>query len=152
MLFGMLWLILVMMSNNVNIIHTIVLDFNDQRKQVQQFRTAAYDIRTYKALYKISSVQSNIANHRPGPRPHSKPLKHDDIIKWKYCPRYWPFMRGIHRSRVNSPQKRPVTRSFDVFFDLRPKQQWWGDLLLNVIRKMVATLPVTIWPTLSKSV
>ena len=24
---------------------------------------------------------------------------HDDIIKWKHFPRYWPFVRGIHRSR-----------------------------------------------------
>ena len=22
---------------------------------------------------------------------------HDDVIKWKYFPRYWPFVRGIHR-------------------------------------------------------
>ena len=30
---------------------------------------------------------------------------HDDVIKWKYFPRYWPFVRGIHRSLVNSPHK-----------------------------------------------
>ena len=24
---------------------------------------------------------------------------HDDVIKWKHFPRYWPFLRGIHRSR-----------------------------------------------------
>ena len=24
---------------------------------------------------------------------------HDDVIKWKHFPRYWPFVRGIHRSR-----------------------------------------------------
>ena len=24
---------------------------------------------------------------------------HDDVIKWKYFPRYWPFVLGIHRSR-----------------------------------------------------
>ena len=38
-------------------------------------------------------------------------------------PRYWPFVRGIHRSQ------RPVTQSFDVFFDLRLNKrlskQWW---------------------------
>ena len=33
------------------------------------------------------------------------PGLHDDVIKWKYFPRYWPFVRGIHRSRVNSPHK-----------------------------------------------
>ena len=30
---------------------------------------------------------------------------HDDVIKWKHSPRYWPFVRGIHRSPVNSPHK-----------------------------------------------
>ena len=28
---------------------------------------------------------------------------HDDVIKWKHFPRYRPFVRGIHRSPVNSP-------------------------------------------------
>ena len=48
---------------------------------------------------------------------------HDGVIKWKHFPRYWPFVRGIHRSR-------PVTRSFDVLFDLRLDKRWgkqlWG--------------------------
>ena len=30
---------------------------------------------------------------------------HDDVIKWKHFPRYWPFVLGIHRSAVNSPHK-----------------------------------------------
>ena len=30
---------------------------------------------------------------------------HDDVIKWKHFPRYWPFVRGIHRSLMNSPHK-----------------------------------------------
>ena len=25
---------------------------------------------------------------------------HDDVIKWKYFPHYWPFVRGIHQSPV----------------------------------------------------
>ena len=33
------------------------------------------------------------------------PWIHDDVIKWKHFPRYWPFVRGIHRSLVNSPHK-----------------------------------------------
>ena len=47
--------------------------------------------------------------------------------------RYWPFVRGIHRS----PAQRPVTRSFDVFFDLRLNKRlskqpwgWWFETLL----------------------
>ena len=30
---------------------------------------------------------------------------HDDVIKWKHFPRYWPFVREINRSPVNSPHK-----------------------------------------------
>ena len=30
---------------------------------------------------------------------------HDDVIKWKHFPRYWPFVWGIHWSPVNSPHK-----------------------------------------------
>ena len=30
---------------------------------------------------------------------------HDDVINWDYFPRYWPFVRGIHRSPVVSSHK-----------------------------------------------
>ena len=30
---------------------------------------------------------------------------HNDVIKRKHFPRYWPFVRGIHRSPVNSSHK-----------------------------------------------
>ena len=42
---------------------------------------------------------------------------HDDVIKWKHFPRYWPFVRGIHRSPVNSPHKG----------------QWRGALMFSLI-------------------
>ena len=36
---------------------------------------------------------------------HRTPINnHDDVIKWKHYP-HWPFVRGIHRSPVNSPHK-----------------------------------------------
>ena len=54
---------------------------------------------------------------------------HDDIIKWKHFPRYWPFVREFSSLQWISPQ-RPVMQSFDVFFDLilskRLSKQWWG--------------------------
>ena len=28
---------------------------------------------------------------------------HDHVIKWKHFPRYWPFVRVMHWSPVNSP-------------------------------------------------
>ena len=42
---------------------------------------------------------------------------HDDVIKRKHFPRYWPFVWGIHRSPVNSPHKG----------------QWRGTLLFSLI-------------------
>ena len=48
--------------------------------------------------------------------------EHDDVINWQHFPRYWPFVRGIHRSPANSPHTQ--RRSFDVFFDLRPNNGW----------------------------
>ena len=43
--------------------------------------------------------------------------QHDDVIKWKHFPSYWPFVRGIHRSPVNSPHKG----------------QWRGALMFSLI-------------------
>ena len=42
---------------------------------------------------------------------------HDDVIKWKHFPRYWPFVWGTHRSPVNSPHKG----------------QWRGALMFSLI-------------------
>ena len=54
----------------------------------------------------------------PGHTTLPVPRLHDDVIKWKHFPRNWPFVWGIHRTG-EFPTQRPVTRSFDVFFDLR---------------------------------
>ena len=49
----------------------------------------------------VNTGEANCSN------PHVFPFlrSYDDVIKWKYFPRYWPFVRGIHRSLVNSPHK-----------------------------------------------
>ena len=43
--------------------------------------------------------QPVITHHRNSESKSEKPIEHDDVIKWKHFPRYWPFVRGIHRSR-----------------------------------------------------
>ena len=45
------------------------------------------------------------APHLLTPSNHKWWCIHDDVIKWKDFPRYWPFVRRIHRSPVNSPHK-----------------------------------------------
>ena len=61
---------------------------------------------------------------------------HDDVIKWKHFPRYWPFVRGIHRSLVNSPHKGQWCGALIFFFDLRLNERlskqswgWWFETL-----------------------
>ena len=48
---------------------------------------------------------------------------HDDVIKWKHFPRYWPFLRGIPGHRW-LPRTKASDASFDVFFDLRWLNGW----------------------------
>ena len=44
---------------------------------------------------------------------HKDPVTaHDDVIKWKHFPCHWPFVRGIHRSPVNSPHKGQWREAF----------------------------------------
>ena len=54
---------------------------------------------------------------------------HDDVIQWKHFPRHWPFVRGIHRSPVNSPHKGQWYGAL-MFFYLHPNKrlskQWRG--------------------------
>ena len=62
--------------------------------------------------------------------------EHDDVIKWKHIPRYWPFVRGIHRSPVNSPHKGQWHRAL-MFTLICPQINSWvnnckaGDLRRN---------------------
>ena len=54
---------------------------------------------------------------------------HDDVIKWKLSPRYWPFLRGIHQSPMSSPHKGQWRGALMLFY-LRPNKrlskQSWG--------------------------
>ena len=74
----------------------------------------------------LSSVRSQDIELRPIshniPQPSItriilKPFIHDDVIKWKHFPRYWPFVRGIHRAPGKSPHKG----------------QWRGALMFSLI-------------------
>ena len=40
---------------------------------------------------------------------------YDDVITWKCFPHYWPSVRGIHRSSVDSSLKVPAMRSVGLF-------------------------------------
>ena len=57
-------------------------------------------------------------------------VSHDDVIKWKHFPRFWPFVRGIHRSPVNTPHKGQWRGALMFFFYLRMNERLsthaWG--------------------------
>ena len=76
---------------------------------------------------------------------------HDGVIKWKPFPRYWLFVRRIHRSPVNSPP--PVMRSFDVFVDLHLNNRlskhswgWWFETLSRSLWRHCNVSVCTVYP------
>ena len=82
-------------------------------------------------------------------------ITHDDVIKWKHFPRYWSCVRGIHRSPGDFLSQRPVTRGFDVFFDLRLNQQlskqswgWWFEIIELILTSLLWhewIINISIW-------
>ena len=71
----------------------------------------------------VRSTGTNFANHDgAGIVCIIRETFHDDVIKWKYFPHYWLFVRGTTGRRW-IPLTRPVTRRFDAFFDLQMIQQ-----------------------------
>ena len=58
-----------------------------------------------------------LLSHQTSPTQADYHSLHDDVIKWKHFPRYCPFVRGIHRSPVNSPHNG----------------QWRGALMFSLI-------------------
>ena len=63
-------------------------------------------------------------------------FSHDDVIEWNQFPRYWPFVRGIHRSLVTSPHKGQWRGALMSFFNLRLNKRlskqswgWWFETL-----------------------
>ena len=65
----------------------------------------------------VWQLQMSACQIRARPRATDWHRYHDDVIKWKHFPRYWPFVRGIHRSQVNFPHKG----------------QWCGALMFSLI-------------------
>ena len=71
-------------------------------------------------------------------------VTHDDVIKWKHFPRYWPFVRGIHRSPGEFPAQRPVTRSFDFSLISTRINDWLNNGEAGDLRRYRAHYDVTV--------
>ena len=87
---------------------------NGQNRSLQQNTLHKYVVYYYcsckPGAYHYQPCLENVPHH--GIACH-----HDDVIQWKHFPRYWSFVRGIHRSPVNSPHKG----------------QWRGALMFSMI-------------------
>ena len=54
--------------------------------------------------------------------------KHDDVIKWKYYLRYWPFVRGIHWS----PASQRASDAENVYI-------WWHHHAIGITLTIMMT-------------
>ena len=89
--------------------------------------------------------------------------QNDDVIKWKHFPRYWPFVRGIHRSPVNSPRKGQWRGALMFSFicawfnawvnnreagDLRSNRAHYDVIVMNIRRSILTNDLARFWMAL----
>ena len=79
-------------------------------------------------------------------------LTHDDVIKWKHFPRYWPFVRGIHRSPVNSPYKGQWRGALMFSMNCIWIKDWVNNREAGDLRRHRAHYDVTLMPTLKRMI
>ena len=90
-------------------------------------------------------------NHRDWHvRLHIKVL-HDDVIKWKHFPRYWPLVRGIHRSPVNSPHQGQWRRALMFSLICTWINGWVNSGDIGDLRRHRAHYDVTVMGMIWKS-
>ena len=75
---------------------------------------------------------------------------HDDVIKWKHFPRYWPFVRGIHRSPHKGQWRGALMFSLiSAWINGWVNNRGAGDLGRNRahydVIVMIFSLPFSVW-------
>ena len=81
-----------------------------------------------------------------------RPVNHDDVIKWKHFPRYSPFVRGIHRSPVNSPYRGQWRRSLMFSLICAWINGWVNNREAGDLRRHRSHYDVTVMQGWTKSV
>ena len=72
------------------------------------------------SLFQLLARTNGLTNSRVCPlfeaprRSDDVCIIHEDVIRWKHFPRYWSFVRGIHRFTVDSPHKGQWCRALMV--------------------------------------
>ena len=73
--------------------------------------------------------------------------RHDDVIKRKHFPRYWPFVRGFHRPPVNSPHKGQWRGAFIFSLICAWIDGWVNNREASDLRRHRAHYDVTVMNT-----
>ena len=76
----------------------------------------------------------------------SNNIIHDDVIEWKHFPRYWPFVRGIHRPPVNSSHKGQWRRALMFSLICAWITDWVNNRKAGDLRRYRAHFDVTVMP------
>ena len=76
-------------------------------------------------------------------------IPHNDVIKWKHFPRYWPFVRGIHRSPVNSQHKGQWRRAFMFSLNFAWINGWVNNRKASDLRRHRAHYDVILMSQMS---
>ena len=71
-------------------------------------------------------------------------VSHDDVIKWLHFPRYWPFVRGIHRSSANSPHRGQWRGALMFFFVCARLNGWVNNGEAGDLRRHRAHYDATV--------
>ena len=75
----------------------------------------------------------------------SKPINnHDDVIKCKHFPRYWPFVRGIYRSPVNSPHRGQLNGALMFYLICAGINDWVNNHEAGDLRRHCAHYDVNV--------
>ena len=70
--------------------------------------------------------------------------RHDDVIKWKHFPCYWPFVRWIHWSLVTSPHKGQCRRALMLSSICAWMNDWVNNREAGDLRRHHAHYNVTV--------
>ena len=104
---------------------------------VSRFSRPQQDWRPHDAFhFEIGHVRTRRAIQRE--------YTHDDVIKWKHFPRYWPFVRGFRRSPVNSPHKGQWRGALTFSLIYARTNSWANSRDAGVLRRHRAYYDVTV--------
>ena len=81
---------------------------------------------------------------------HMFHISHDDVIKWKHFPRYWPFVRGINRSPVNYPHKGQCCRALMFSLIYAWINDWVNNRYAGDLRRHRAHYDVIVMVSVAK--